>query len=143
MGRCPDIVTRQVRTEGDVPFDRVIEQERLLCNMRNLSCELGPSEILHISAVHSDAALLGIPQPRKEQGQRGLARAGGSDDGDRTATSDIEIHIPEHELVNGVSERDRSTFESATAHLVAGLLSAVGDDIPRIEDRLHTLPGCR
>ena len=51
----------------------------------------------HVLAFDLDAALIGVDQPVRQPQQRGLARAGAADDGQKFARSDLErdvVHGP-------------------------------------------------
>lgn len=52
-------------------------------------------DVTEIVAVHGDAPLGGIIQPRKQVGDGGLARTAGADQGDQLTRFDLKAHVPQ------------------------------------------------
>src|SRR5436190_1887120 len=77
--------------EGDVASDGVVEEDRFLCNDRDLVAEIFGGDITKVSPADVNGAFGWIIETKKQIGQRGFPRASCADERDHLAWLDFEI----------------------------------------------------
>ena len=85
----------RVQAERDVVGQRVGEQERLLRHEADGAAQDAEREVAHVDAVDEHRARRRIVQPREQDDQRRLARAGDADERDRLPGLDRRRHVVE------------------------------------------------
>jgi len=88
---------------GDVFPDGAREQERFLLHNADLLAQIAARIFAQLHAVDGDAALI-LVEPRQQIHQRGLAGAGGADEGHGLARLKAEADAVEHRQVLGIGE---------------------------------------
>ena len=126
----------------DVVAERRREQERVLGHHGHLAAQRGRVERTHVGAVHADAALGDVVEPRDQHHERALAGPGRAHEGDGPAGLNREVHVAEHRLAAVVGES-----HVAELHAPAALGQRRGirrRDDPRlaVEHLEHPGPGC-
>src|SRR5699024_1312070 len=98
--RPADGLLVDVVPEGDVPAHGLVEHERLLEDQGDVRGEGVGGEGAQVRAVQAHRAGGGVDQAGGDQGEGGLARAGGADDGEH-AGARLRVGAQAH-LVQGV-----------------------------------------
>ena len=106
-----DFLPRGVRLAvGDVLGDRRVEEERVLQHQADARAHRGDREVAHVAAVAQDRAALRVEEAHEQAHERGLAAAGGADDGEAFARPQRKVQFAEDALF-AVGERDVPEFE--------------------------------
>ena len=102
-----DLLARGVRAAvGDVLSNRALEQPGLLQDHCKELARLRPGHLGGIPAVNADLAGLNVVEAHQQVDDRGLARAGGTDDGDLLAGLYVHREIADQRLFGVVGETD-------------------------------------
>ena len=83
------------RAEGDVVGDRGGEEEGVLEHDAHRAAQLGQPEPAHVDAVEGHPPAVGVVEPGEEQGDGGLPRTAGPDEGDPFAGLDLQAEAVE------------------------------------------------
>ena len=117
---------------GDIVVNRAVEQPCILQHHRKRAPQAGTGHMVDGLAVDDDRPGLGVIEAHEQVDQRGLARAGGADDGDHAARSGGQVHVPQNEPVRVVAEVQVLDVHLALPHVqrlcfrqVGGLLRLV------------------
>ena len=100
---------------GDVVAQRGGEQEGVVGHDGNLASQRGRVDLAHIGAVDEDGALVHVIEARDQHHERGLARAGRTDDRDRGPGLHLEVDTAQHRLVTVVGERHVAQLHAPAA----------------------------
>src|SRR2546426_1346466 len=125
------------RAETDVGFNRSGEKKRILKDDAELTPQILEIDGANVLAVEKDLAALNIVETKKQGNQRGLARAGVADDGERLAGLNTERDITQYPILVrrlgniAVAEPDIAEFDFA-----AGLDERDGVGVRLNGDRL-------
>ena len=116
------------------------EEHRLLGHIAHPVIEGVEGVVLHVHAVHQHFALGGVVEAGGKADQRGLAAAGGADEGHRLALFDLEIDVLQHVLARrGVAEGDVAELHRA---LLVGIgAAALGQAVLRVQHGVDALGG--
>lgn len=118
-------------SEGDVLPDGGREEEALLEHDVDGAPQRVEAQVAHVLAVEADGAGARVVEARHEEGEGGLARAGGPDDAESLAGSHGQRDVPQHRC--GVAVAEAHVLE---AHRALGVdhLARVGSVV---DPRLH------
>src|SRR5207244_4209630 len=86
------------RTQPDVSRDCAGEQKWVLKHDPEAAPQFSQIHLFNVDAVDFERALLHVVEAHQQRDDRGLARAGVSDDGNRLAGLNSETHIPQHPI---------------------------------------------
>lgn len=104
-GGLHDLFRGRVGTAvGDVVADRVREQEGVLGDQADRGAQGVQGEFADVVAADEDGSVGHVVEARQEQGDRGLARAGGADDREGLAGADLEAEPVENRPLVVVAE---------------------------------------
>mmetsp|Transcript_33575 Transcript_33575/g.73269 ORF Transcript_33575/g.73269 Transcript_33575/m.73269 type:complete len:581 (+) Transcript_33575:892-2634(+) len=126
--------------EGDVVEERVVEERRVLRHDGGGGADGGEGEVAGVLLVQEHRAGRRIVHPQQHLQQRGLAGAGGPDDGDVLAAADVEGHAAQHLAVGVVPEPHILELHLHPPLLLGQLEGPVlhfGHDVEHVEHRLH------
>ena len=111
-----DLLPRRVRlAEGDVFRDRAAKQPRILQHHAEAAARGGAGIVRDVMAAQQDAAGIDIVEAHEQVHDRGLARAGGSDDGDMLALFHVQVQIPDELGIRLVGEIHMAELHTAVA----------------------------
>ena len=113
--RGPHLLVGDVRAEGDVAADGVVEEERGLRNQGDVAGQLAGGEVAQVRPVDEDRPASRVDQPGQQGGQGALARCGRPDHGDGAAGLDHEVRSLEQALAGVVGEAEVVDDEPARA----------------------------
>jgi hypothetical protein len=100
-----DLFHRRFRMSvADVLLDRLREQRRILQHDAEGGAQILHAVFAQVMAVEADAAFTHIIETRQQVDQRGLARAGRTDDGDLGAGRDVQADVLQHGLLRRIAE---------------------------------------
>ena len=83
-------------SELDVGFQRARKEERVLQHDTEQRAQILQGDLADIHTVEQDLAALDIVEAQKKLNDRGLARAGVADDGERLTRLDAEGNVAQH-----------------------------------------------
>ena len=99
---------------GDVRGDRVVEQHDILAHQRDVRAQAAELEGCDVHAVEQDLSGIRSVEARQQVGERGLARAGGPDQGNGLARFDRKRNpIQSRASAARIAESDGSEFDFA------------------------------
>src|SRR5206468_8280344 len=111
-----DVLQWQIAaSERDVVAHAGGEEEGVLRDHADVAPERCERDLANIDAVERHPTARDVVEARYERGERRLARAGVTDQGDRLARSDVEIDPAEHGPAGEVCERDVLEADRARA----------------------------
>ncbi len=130
--------------EADVLARRGGEDHRLLRDEGELAAQIGAAEVAQIDAVEADCARGRIEETHEQLEDRGLAGAGGSDEGDGLAGADVEIEFGERGDLGAGRVVEGDAFEGQFAahrdrQRAGGF--GFGDAVGRFDELDHALRG--
>ena len=128
-----------VEGEGDVAVDRGREQEGILRRVGDLPSQAAKAQLIHVDAIHEDRIVRHRQEPRHQGGQRALARADASHDGQGGSRRHLDVDVREHVAVT-VGEAQASQGERALPAAFAGV-GELHDALLGVEDLTHARVG--
>ena len=109
------VLGRALAPVGDVLADGAAEQPRVLQHHAEQAAQVAARHVLRVHAVHDDAPAVDLVEAQQQVDQRGLAGAGGPDDGHGLAGLHVQGEVLDERRVGQVAERDVLELDVAAA----------------------------
>ena len=124
---------------ADVVADGTGEQPRVLQHHAGAGAHVVAAEVGDVLTVEQDATAVELVEPHDEVDQRGLPRAGGTDDRDRLAGLDAERQVGDERPLRCVGEADVLELDHPAALDVGGGVGGIRILLVGVEQREDAL----